>query len=54
MLDEYLIHHNGHRPHRTLRQRPPNHRVSVAPAIEGRVRRRRILSGLVNEYHRAA
>jgi len=54
VLDAYLIHYNGHRPHRTLGQRPPNHRGSVAPPVQGLVRRRRILSGLVNEYYRAA
>ena len=54
VLDEYLIHYNGHRPHRTLDQRPPNLRPSVAPPVEGQVRRRRILSELINEYHRAA
>jgi transposase InsO family protein len=54
VLDEYLIHYNGHRPHRSLGQRPPNHLVSAAPPAEGPVRRRRILGGLVNEYHRAA
>jgi putative transposase len=53
-LDDYLIHDNRHRPHRTLGQRPPQHRASVAPPIEGPVRRRRILGGLVNEYRRAA
>jgi hypothetical protein len=54
VLDEYLIHYNGHRPHQALGQRPPNHRVSVASSAEGPVRRRQILGGLVNEYHRAA
>ncbi len=54
LLSEYLIHYNGHRPHRTLGQRPPDYRVSVPPAVAGPVRRRRILGGLVNEYHRAA
>jgi transposase InsO family protein len=54
VLEEYLIHYNRHRPHRTLGQRPPEHRASVAPPVEGPVRRRRILGGLVNEYHRAA
>jgi putative transposase len=55
MLDGYVLHYNDHRPHRTLGQRPPNHRVSVAPPAEGSVRRRtEILGGLVNKYHRAA
>jgi hypothetical protein len=54
VLDEYLIHYNDHRPHRTLGQRPPNHRGSVAPSVEGSVRHTEILGGLVNEYHRAA
>ena len=54
VLDEYLIHYNDHRPHRTLGQRPPNHRGSVAPSVEGSVRRTETLGGLVNEYHRAA
>jgi putative transposase len=54
VLHAYLIHYNGHRPHRTLGQRPPNHRVSVPPATERPVRRHRILGGLINEYHRAA
>jgi putative transposase len=53
VLDEYLIHYNGHRPHRTLGQQPPNPR-SVPPSPEGRVRRSPILSGLINEYHRTA
>jgi transposase InsO family protein len=54
LLHEYLVHYNGHRPHRTLRQRPPSHRGPVPPLIEGSVRRIPILGGLVNEYHSAA
>jgi transposase InsO family protein len=54
MLDGYVFHYNDHRPHRTLEQRPPDHRASVAPPVEGPVRRTEILGGLVNEYHRAA
>ena len=54
VLAEYLLHYNGHRPHRTLGQRPPNPRVSVAPPEEGPARRIRILDGLINEYHHAA
>jgi hypothetical protein len=51
VLDEYLIHYNGHRPHRTLGQRPPH---PTTPPATGAVQRRRILSGLIYEYHRAA
>jgi transposase InsO family protein len=54
VLHAYLIHYNGHRPHRTLGQRPPSHRVWLAARVEGPVRRTQILSGLVNEYRRAA
>jgi transposase InsO family protein len=54
LLREYLTHYNGHRPHRSLGQRPPNHRGVLAPPIEGTVRRTAILGGLVNEYHHAA
>jgi hypothetical protein len=54
VLDEYLIHYNGHRPHRTLGQRPPNLTAAPTPPVDGPVQRRRILNGLINEYHRAA
>ena len=54
MLHEYLIHYNGHRPHRSLGQRPPNHRGSVPPPGEASIRRTQILGGLANEYHHAA
>ena len=54
VLDEYLIHYNGHRPHRALGQRPPQPAAPAALTAEGSVQRRRILNGLINEYHRAA
>ena len=54
VLDEYLTHYNGHRPHRSLGQQPPNQYAAVAPSVDGPVRRRPILGGLINEYHRAA
>jgi transposase InsO family protein len=54
VLTEYLIHYNGHRPHRTLGQRPPNRRRPVPPPREGSIRRTKLLGGLVNEYHHVA
>ena len=54
VLNKYLIHDNGHRPHRTLGQRPPNPAIPTTPPVDGPVRRHQILSGLINEHHRAA
>jgi putative transposase len=53
VLDEYLVHYNGHRPHRTLGQRPapPDHAKHAASTRP--IQRRRILNGLINN-HRAA
>jgi putative transposase len=54
VLSEYTAHYNGHRPHRSLNQRPPKRPVDVVEATSGRVRRRPILGGLINEYSQAA
>jgi putative transposase len=59
VLDEYVQHYNGERPHRSLELRPP-HAVSegsaarVAAAAATAVRRRDRLGGLVHEYYEAA
>ena len=37
---EYLLHYNGHRPHRTLGQRPPNPAICTTPPMDGTVQRR--------------
>jgi transposase InsO family protein len=54
VLSEYGAHYNGHRPHRSLGQQPPNPLPHVADLNAARVQRRPILDGLINEYAQAA
>src|SRR6266545_1997065 len=54
VLTEYTSHHNGHRPHRALAQRPPNPSPLAVEPPATRVQRRSVLSGLINEYSQAA
>jgi len=54
VLGRYSDHYNGHRPHQSRRQRPPDHDEPVAMALSGPVQRRKVLGGVINEYHRAA
>jgi putative transposase len=56
LLVEYLDHYNGHRPHRGINQNSPTSidQNPADPAPIDRIRRRRILDGLINEYHAAA
>ena len=58
VLDVFVEHYNGHRPHRGLALTPPRPtRPPVAPAMawgEVRVRRRDRLGGVVHEYVLAA
>jgi putative transposase len=58
VLDEYVTHFNQHRPHRGRHLQPPDHDdSSVAVLTElatARIRRRRVIGGLIHEYERAA
>jgi hypothetical protein len=54
VLTEYTAHDNGHRPHRSLGQQPPNPSSQVVDLTAARVQRRPTLSGLINEYTQAA
>jgi putative transposase len=58
VLGEYAAHYNQHRPHRSRNQRPPDC-GEITPAVitdlaTARIRRRRVLGGLINEYERAS
>jgi hypothetical protein len=54
VLAEYIDHYNQHRPHQSRQQRPPDHDERIVVPVEGRIKRRKVLSGVINEYHRAA
>jgi Integrase core domain. len=54
ILREYLIHYNGHRPHQSRQQRPPN--SGTQPTLEAAeltdlrsIRRRPVVAGTINE-----
>jgi putative transposase len=54
VLDEYVAHYNGHRPHQSRQQRPPDHDDQAGVPLELPVQQRKALGGVINEYHRAA
>jgi len=57
VLDEYRVHYNRHRPHQSRAQRPPDLHAdppSFADIADRRIRRKPILTGLINEYEHAA
>jgi putative transposase len=58
VLDEYAAHYSRYRSHRTRNLRPPDCGdiilTGIAELAAARIRRRRVLGRLVNEYQRAA
>ena len=54
VLRAYAGHYNAHRPHQSRQQRPSDHDEAVVVPLHVLVRRRRVLGGVINQYHRAA
>jgi hypothetical protein len=53
MLRAYAGEHNGHGPHRSGHQRLLEHDEPVVVPPDAPAQRRKVLGGVVNEYHRA-
>jgi len=54
VLAQYSTHYNGRRPHRALQLLPPHPDHPAADLAHGRIKRRPVLAGLLNEYERTA
>jgi len=54
VLSEYAGHYNRHRPHQSRQQRPPDQDTQPATSPNLPVQRRKILGGVISEYHQAA
>jgi transposase InsO family protein len=52
VMAEYEAHYNGRRPHRSRQCTRPG--PTTPPLSQGRIKRRPVLGGLINEYERAA
>ena len=54
ILLEYACHYNGHRPHQSRQQRPPDRDDQARVPLDLPVQRRKVLGGVINEYYQAA
>jgi putative transposase len=56
VLREYVTHYNGHRPHQSRRQRPPDVEAQPVGDVANLryVCRKPVVAGLINEYQQAA
>jgi transposase InsO family protein len=54
LLGEYEAHYNRHRPHQSRQQRPPDQSGQLSAPLDLPVQRRRVPTGVINEYHGAA
>jgi putative transposase len=54
VLCKYAGHYNGHRPHQSRQQRPPDRDDQARVPLDLRVQRRKVLGGIINEHYQAA
>ena len=54
VLTDWQAHYNDHRPHQGRQQRAPNDQPDRVVNLTAAIKRRPVLGGLINEYHRAA
>ncbi|GLY83749.1 hypothetical protein Airi02_016780 [Actinoallomurus iriomotensis] len=49
VIDAYTGRYNGHRPHQSRRQRPPDSERPVVISLDAPIRRRKVYGGMANE-----
>ena len=49
VLRTYAGHYNGHQPHQSRQQRPPDHDEPVVVPLTAPVQRRKVLGGVIDE-----
>jgi putative transposase len=54
VLGEYADHYNRHRPHQSRQQLPPDQESQTTAPLNLSVQRRKVLGGVISEYHQAA